>query len=84
MGGQRCVAFGCKSGCKRGAAKKKEKVHFFQVPKDGEELWQRALLRKDIVIKAGQGVCHKHFSKEDILWRKELRAPDGRILGVVR
>ncbi|XP_033228684.1 uncharacterized protein LOC117180346 [Belonocnema kinseyi] len=84
MGVRRCIVFGCKSGQKRGVTKKEKgkKVHFFLVPKAEVELWQRALSRKDIVVKAGHAVCQRHFSDKDILWRKELRGPDGKILGV--
>ena len=62
---------------------KSEHVHFFMVPKAEVKKWQHALLRTDIVVKPGQSVCHKHFPEKDILWRRELRGPDGTILGVV-
>ena len=61
----KCVCFGCKSGYKFCS----DKVRFFIVPKDENtiKLWQIAIFRDDMELKAGHAICEKHFKPEDIL-----------------
>lgn len=75
----KCIAPGCSSGYQSNP----EKVHFFSVPKDENllKLWQKAILRKDFIVKSSQSVCEKHFHNEDIFYEKILKTPDGTILG---
>ena len=78
----KCVFFGCKSGYKSCS----DKVRFFIVPKDENtiKLWQIAILRDDIKLKAGHEICEKHFKPEDILQERLTYTPDGvAVLGRV-
>ncbi|XP_033217317.1 uncharacterized protein LOC117173053 [Belonocnema kinseyi] len=79
MGGHRCLVPNCKSGYDPN----KEKTHHFSVPYKETDLllqWERAIPRKDYVLKAGMVVCHKHFLSEDIVWRREVLDPDGNVM----
>ena len=78
----KCVCFGCKSGYKSWS----DKVRFFIVLKDENtiKLWQIAILRDDMKLKAGHAICEKHFEPEDILQERLTYAPDGvKVLGRV-
>ena len=78
----KCVFFGCKSGYKSYS----DKVPFFIVPKDENtiKLWQIAILRDDMELKAGHAICEKHFKPEDILQNRLTYAPGGvTVLGRV-
>ena len=80
MGGTRCIA----PKCNVGYDSNKEKVHKFSVPKCPEKLkkWQRAIKRDDIVLKAGQVVCQRHFLPEDIVWGWDAKDANGRVIRV--
>ncbi|XP_043472994.1 uncharacterized protein LOC122505444 [Leptopilina heterotoma] len=74
----KCIVPNCKSGylsCK-------EKVTLLSVPKSTELIkqWQSAIPRKDFVVKYGQVVCHKHFLPEDIVRKKEVKDPSGKVM----
>lgn len=78
----RCIAPGCTSGYD---SNKIEKVHFFNVPKDEtrRKHWQDALKRNDLDLKPSHQVCMKHFRQEEIMTFREIKGPDGSILGIV-
>ena len=78
----KCVYFWCKSGYKSCS----NKVRFFIVSKDENtiKLWQIAILRDDMKLKADHAICEKHFEPEDILQERLTYAPDGvNVLGRV-
>lgn len=81
--GRTCIALNCKSGYKSDCSEKK--LHFFSVPagKDILEKWQHAISRENFVIRTGQVVCEKHFLPEDILWKREVKGPDGKVMASV-
>ncbi|XP_043476021.1 THAP domain-containing protein 5-like [Leptopilina heterotoma] len=78
--GHSCIAPNCKSGYK--SEKSDRKIHFFSVPmgKENLEKWQRAILRENFAIRPGQVVCEKHFRPEDILWKREVKDPSGKVM----
>ena len=71
----KCVCFGCKSGYKSCS----DKVRFSIVSKDENtiKLWQIAILRDDIKLKAGRAISEKHFKPEDIPEERLTHSPDG-------
>ena len=79
--GYKCIAPGCNSGYDSNPGS----FHFFLVPKDPAiiALWQRAILRDDIVLRYKHPVCEKHFYPEDIVWMSEVRGPDGTVISKV-
>ncbi|XP_033220669.1 uncharacterized protein LOC117175173 [Belonocnema kinseyi] len=81
MGGHRCIAPNCKSGYDSTRSSGEKKV-FFCVPKNAVESWQQAIKRtkKDLIVKPGHLVCQDHFLKDQIIWKKEVLAPDGSVM----
>ena len=79
--GSRCVVLNCKSGY----ASCKEKVTLISVPKDEKTVkkWESAISRKDFTLKSGQVVCQKHFLSDDIVWKKEVKDPEGNVMASV-
>ncbi|XP_071640111.1 uncharacterized protein [Temnothorax longispinosus] len=77
-----CVVTGCTSGY----GSNPEHVHFFTIPKNPEskKLWKTAIRRTDSFVKSSRAVCEKHFRKEQIMWKRELLDPTGRVLGVTQ
>ena len=79
--GSRCVVPNCKSGypsCK-------EKLTLISVPKDQKTVrkWESAIPRKHFTLKSGQVVCQKHFTSDDIVWKKEVKDPEGNVMASV-
>lgn len=80
--GQKCIFPKCKSGY--ASQKSGEKIHFFKVPKDSVEAYQKAVRRENFLVKSGQPVCHKHYLPDDILWKREVKDADGNVMSMVR
>ena len=38
---------------------------------------------KNFTLKSGRVVCQKHFTWDDIVWKKEVKDPDGNFMGSV-
>ncbi|XP_043485249.1 uncharacterized protein LOC122513081 [Leptopilina heterotoma] len=76
--GSKCIV----PNCKAGYASCKQKFSLFSVPDDEKmvEQWQKAIPRKDFVVQSGQVVCQQHFLEDDIVWKKEVKAPDGSVM----
>ena len=68
----RCIVPNCNSGY----YSNKEEVHCFLVPFEEETLlvWEKAIPRKDFILKGGMIVCQKHFLPEDIVWTREEKS----------
>lgn len=83
--GSSCIAPNCKSGYRSQSTENAEKIHFFSVPGDKDilEKWQKAILRKNFVIRTGQVVCQKHFHAEEILWKREVKDGNGKVIASV-
>ena len=79
--GSRCVVPNCKSGY----ASCKEKATLISAPKDEETVkkWESAIPRKSFTLKSGQVVCQKHFTWDDIAWKKEVKDPEGNVMASV-
>ena len=77
----KCIAPGCNSGYDNNPGS----FHFFLVLKDPAiiALWQRAILRDDIVLRYKHPVYEKHFYPEDIVWISEVQGPDGTVISKV-
>ena len=63
-----------------------DKIRFFIVPKDENKIkiWQIAILRDDMKLKAGHVIGEKHFEQEDIHQERLTYAPNGvKVLGRV-
>ena len=84
--GHSCIVPNCKSGYSSQILNENEKIHFFSVPlgKENVEKWQKAILRKDFIVRSGQVVCQKHFLPEDIIWKREVKDADGNVMATVR
>lgn len=85
MVAHRCIVPNCRSGYDSTLLKGVKKV-FFSVPKSEVEVerWQKAIKRdkKDFVVKPDYVVCEDHFLKDQIIWKKEVLAPDGSVMAV--
>ena len=79
--GSWCVVPNCKSGY----VSCKEKVTLISVPKDERIVEKResVIPRKDFTLKSGQVVCQKHFTSDDIVWKKEVKDPEGNVMASV-
>ena len=77
----RCIVPNCQSGYD--SQQGKEKIHFFKVPKDSIDEYQRAIKRKCFVVNSTHFVCHKHYLSEDILWKREVKDAAGNALASV-
>ena len=78
----KCIAPNCSSGYSSTRANS-EKIHFFKVPKDLVAEYQKALKRKNFIVTAGQFVCEKHFLKEEVIWKREVKNPAGNVIASV-
>ena len=79
--GCRCIV----SHCNSEYDSNKEKYHRFSVPFEEEILleWEKAIPRKDFILKSGMVVCHKHFLPEDIIWRREVKDSASNVMASV-
>ncbi|XP_043468847.1 uncharacterized protein LOC122502731 isoform X1 [Leptopilina heterotoma] len=77
--GHRCIVPNCNSGYE---STKSEKCHKFSVPFDEEDIqkWKKIIPRKNFELKGGMVVCEKHFLKDDIVWRREVKDPAGNVM----
>lgn len=82
----KCLIYGCKAGYESSRKASQEKVRFYHVPKDSKliKLWQIAIFRDDIKVKAGHAVCQKHFKESDFIYEKLILGPNGNVIGQVR
>ena len=55
------------------------------VPKDQKTIrkWESAIPRKHFTLKSGQVVFQKHFTSDDIVWKKEVKDPEGNVMASV-
>ena len=51
--------------------------------KENVEKWQKAILRKDLIVRSGKVVCQKHFLPEDIIWKREVKDADENVMATV-
>lgn len=74
----KCIAVGCTSGYKSNS----EKVRFFRVHKNNDKAkeWQKASQRSDIILNSSHCFCEKHFTENDIVWKKIFYDKDGKII----
>ena len=76
-----CAVLGCTSGYRSNP----NKSHLFRVPRNPEinKLWEKAIEPSGVKIRTQQSVCQKHFRADEILWQRELKGSDGKVLGIV-
>ena len=76
-----CAVLECTSGYRSN----RDKCHLFRVQRNPEihKLWEKAIEPSGFKIRTQQSVCHKHFRANEILWKHEIKGPDGKVLGIV-
>ena len=79
MPGTGCVVPNCKSSYKR-----EGKVHLFRIPQNEEKRkkWIEVIPGKN-KYKIGQVVCSKHFLPDDIVRKREVKDPEGKVMASV-